>query len=316
MAKTAKKPSKPKPAVKKKPAPKKGESEPRPKGKPQDFRIDMVKFERELQPRQGDGSSPIGGLFAFHVEDLRRAIRAGEDLPRARIWSVAGRGNLAADGHHTIEAYRLEGRKTFPAEVFEGSWLDAVKDASQANAQHLALKRTHEDKRNAVTNLLNALAEAGEDWSNMRVAQWCKVSDDLVKAVRVRIPQVPEKEPEDGKPSEPAKRVGRDGKSYSAKKKPKTKAEPAPVATAARVGLFDRPAAGEPAKVNPEYDLNHFDSLWGGLLREVDNLGRQYSAIQGSRPDGLRKLAAEFKDDFHQWHKELVAKYESAKGKP
>jgi hypothetical protein len=57
------------------------------------------------------------------------------------------------DGHHTLAAYRLAGRKTIPARLTSGTKDDAILYAAGANATH-GLRRTQDDKRKAVLTLL------------------------------------------------------------------------------------------------------------------------------------------------------------------
>lgn len=286
-----------KPKAKAKPAPKKGPPAP-PKGKLQDFPIDMLKFEPELQPREGDGSTPIGGLFGYHIADLRAAIRRKEVLPPIKVWIVGGKGNLVTDGHHTTEAYRQEGYKTIPAEVFEGSWLEAVAAANGANEEHKALKRSHADKRRAVSNMLKVLRETGESWSNARIAAACKVSDDLVGNMMMREPAPVVVNDDTGT------RVGVDGRKYKA---PGTKKKKA-----------DKPTE-EPTDDTPTptpvaaFDFHGFETHAGVVLRDIDALAKIHGVLNTPRTEGMRRLYREFHQEFTQWHTELE---NQAAGKP
>lgn len=291
-----------------------------PKGKLADFPIEMLKFEPELQARVGDASLPVGGLFSYHVEDLRAAIRRGEKLPPVQVWAVPGRGNLVTDGHHSTEAYRLEGRKKIPCEVHEGSWLDAVKAAAQANAQHRALKRTGDDKRRAVKSLLTALREAGESWTNARVAKWVRVSDDLVGSVLLRMA------PDHNGPA-PTAKLGADGKVYKADvgakkakvtgKTPETPETPKPEAEkpaektadpSLTMGA-DKTPAPAPVPVTSQspavFDFPAFETHVGVIERDIDKAAGAYNAKLSKRADGLRRLLREFKAEFTGWVDDL-----------
>lgn len=296
--------------AKKKPAPKRPPDDEQPKGVLKDFPIDMLKFEPALQARVGDASTPIGGLYSYHVEDLRGAVRRKESLPPVQVWIVPGRGNLVTDGHHTTEAYRLEGRKTVPAETHEGTWLDAVKAASAANAQHKALKRTNEDKRRAVLNLLTALKEAKETWSNGRVAKWCQVGDDLVAALVLRTQAVA--------PDSAAPKKGSDGREYKAsvgKGKKEKKGKPSaivapPVATdpepvAPKAEPTTAPAEVPSARV---FDFPAFEGRVGAVYRDIDAVGLMFGLNHAPRTEGIRRLLREFKAEFQEWYNELSNK--------
>ncbi len=78
-----------------------------------------------------------------------------------------------------------------------------------ASNQGHGLKRTNADKRSAVEVVLNLHPE----WSDRRIAEFVGVGDDLVRTVR------PDQVPESGT-CEPAKRVGKDSKSYAVPPKP------------------------------------------------------------------------------------------------
>lgn len=300
--------------TKKKTASKKGDAE-GPKGKEMDFRIDDLSFAPEMQPRAGDGTSGHG-LYADHVEDVRAAVRKREPLPRIRIWRVAGKGNIVTDGHHVTEAYRLEGRKTVPAEVFEGEWWQAVLDASGANAHEGAAKKlSHAEKRTAVKNAIKALKDSGQNWSNVRIAKHCRVSDDLVASVMGKSPEL--------KPTGPVS--GTDGKKYPqenrGKKKPAVKAEPVPEPKADVKPLDPIAAAvvaraveehkAEPAftRESPRtFDFAAFESKWGQLAREIDNLAAVFHVMNTARTEGIRKHLGQFKAAFTEWHRELGEK--------
>lgn len=295
--------------VKKKAAGKKPAEDKGPKGVEMDFRIDDLTFSDETQPREGDGKSQHG-LFADHVEDIRAAVRKRVPLPRVRIWRVAGKGNYITDGHHITEAYRLEGRKTVPALVFEGEWWQAVLDASAANAHEDGPRKlTHDDKRNAVKNVLKALKDSGQNWSNNRIAQHCRVSDDLVGTV---IKATPSLKPE-------GKAVGADGKAYTERKpkekkveepKPEGENRPSPTGTGATgaVPPTPSPTAAKPAEPARTFDFAAFEGKVGVLEREIDNLARIFGVMDKPRTEGIRKALRDFKAAFTIWHQELGRK--------
>jgi hypothetical protein len=296
-----------------------------PVGKEVDFPIDMITREPELQPRKGDGKGGGNGLYADHVQDMRGAVAdlaKRKELPRVRIWAVGGRGNLLTDGHHTVKAYELEGMKKVPALVFEGSWLDAVADANREDP-HKALKRTAEERRTAVINLLTTLRKEGENWSMSRVAKWCGVGDDLVKACVLRLPPDPK--------AASGPKLGSDGKKYAAKHganpkpKPATgkapRAEPEPEAATpapepkaepviAEIKAIPTPTSSD-TKTQPDgqaFDVAAFEAKVGAVDREIDNLGNLYGAAHVPRAEFLRRLLREFKAGFLEWNKELVAR--------
>jgi ParB-like chromosome segregation protein Spo0J len=116
------------------------------------------------------------------------------------------------DGHHRLKAAIQAGKKKLKTLIRRGTFRDALAESLRANATH-GLARTVADKRHAVE-----MALADEEWSkwtNGRVAGLCGVSDEFVRKVRSEL--------EDQSPTvgDSGKRVGRDGKEYSAKGQPK-----------------------------------------------------------------------------------------------
>lgn len=275
-----------------------------PKGKLQDFPINMVRFHVGMQARKGDASTPVGGLYADHVADLRAAIRGGAKLPPVQIWSVPGEGNLVADGHHTVEAARQEGLKTVSAEVHEGTILQAILAATGANPHAGApLKMTNEEKRSAVTMTLLALRQHGESWTNARIAQHCHVGDDLVAACIMRLPADQSSETTTGP------KVGKDGKNYKAGKGPKAKKTGKELVITKSDGTSTTEQFGGSVKLAAKmFDLKDFESKVGVLDRDIDNLGRLYGAIQTVEHDALRRLLREFKAEFLAWNAKLIIK--------
>lgn len=304
-------------AKKEKAAGKKPPAEDRPKGIEMDFKIDDLTPEPDFQPRLGDGKSGHG-IYEDHVNDLRAAVRRHEPLPRVRVWRIAGKGNYLTGGHHTTEAYKAEGRKTVPAEVFEGTWLDAVKDATSSNLHEAApLKLTYEEKRNAVKVLAKALATAGEVWSNGKMAKHIHVSDDLVATVI--------KKEGIAKPAGPVK--GIDGKNYAGPPKRKP-AVPKPADEPSLGSSFEPKEAGgsgpPPSAATPTaltatsdhtnqppsltFDFAAFEGRVGAIDRDIDRLGEMFKVKNTPRTEGIRRALRDFKAAFTEWHKELGEK--------
>jgi hypothetical protein len=89
------------------------------------------------------------------------------------------------DGFHRIEAYRRAiGGNPNSTPVRAGSRRDAILYAAGANASH-GLRRTQADKRRSVETLLMDAEWA--KWSDREIARQCKVSADLVGAVRKHV---------------------------------------------------------------------------------------------------------------------------------
>ncbi|WP_319405694.1 ParB/RepB/Spo0J family partition protein [uncultured Desulfosarcina sp.] len=115
-----------------------------------------------------------------HVNELVEDLNSGAVFPPVDLFHD-GKHYYAADGYHRIEAFKKVGRDEIDAIVHDGDKRDALVFASGANACH-GKRRTNEDKRKAVTNLL-----MDPEWrqeSDVTIAEHCKVSQPFVLKVR------------------------------------------------------------------------------------------------------------------------------------
>lgn len=262
-----------------------------PKGKKVDFPIDQISFHPELQARIGDSTTPIGGLYGDHLEDLTRAVKDGIILPRVRLWTVPGKGNFCTDGHHTTEAYKRAGKKEVPAELFTGEWVDAVLDSTSANRHEGAPKKlTNVEKRRNVKHTLKVLAESGQKWSNNKIAKHCRVGDDLVASIIEDVAP---------RPKPPVTNVDTArtvlGAGKAEKEEPsETKAE-------------EPPKPAEPVSSAPAvFDAKKLEEHMGAVYRDIDECARSFGESTAARTDNIRHLAQDFKKEFLDWMKELV----------
>ena len=113
-----------------------------------------------------------------------------------------------ADGFHRVAAaLRLDMPTMVPSIVHRGTRRDAILHAAGANARH-GLRRTTADKRRAVESLV--CDEEWNKWSDREIARQCKVSADLVGAMRIEL------EPHLSFPTDSTKRtVTRGDQTYS-----------------------------------------------------------------------------------------------------
>ena len=128
------------------------------------------------------------------VEEYCEALKAGCEFPPVVVF-FDGRLYWLADGFHRLAAYVLACRKAIEADVRKGTQRDAVVFATGANKRH-GIKRTNEDKRKAVTILLQLAASDPEvaqqfetpqtkgEISNRKVADHCGVSEHLVRILQ------------------------------------------------------------------------------------------------------------------------------------
>lgn len=132
-----------------------------------------------------DGGTQIRvALNEEHVCDLVEALRAGAVIPPV-IAYFDGTFYWLADGFHRVEAgSRLE-LPRIVTEIRAGTQRDAVLHAVGANATHWGLRRSVEDKRNAVLTLMRD--EEWRAWSDRKIAECCGVSHPFVASIRVEL---------------------------------------------------------------------------------------------------------------------------------
>jgi len=120
------------------------------------------------------------------VKEYEEAMKSGAKFPPVDIFLVEDR-YILSEGFHRVEAAKRAGRTDIDARAHEGTLRDAVLFAVGANATH-GLRRTNKDKRRAVEILLKD--EEWCEWSNVRMAKLCAVSDELVRKLRSSLPTV------------------------------------------------------------------------------------------------------------------------------
>lgn len=81
--------------------------------------LEQVRTMPEIfQPR-------MSKVFEKHVNDLRTALRNAGDLTAILVMPIDDHA-VVIDGHHRLEAYRMEDRSTIPVEFFVGPVRDAL----------------------------------------------------------------------------------------------------------------------------------------------------------------------------------------------
>jgi hypothetical protein len=137
----------------------------------QQLALDVILLDADVQPRDTMSSNLIREYAALYAE--------GQDLPPITVFQD-GQEYWLADGFHRVSAAREAGLDEIAAEVREGTKRDAMLYACGANLH--GKSRTNEDKRRAVTRLL----QDGEwaMWSNSEIARHCGVAHSLVGKLR------------------------------------------------------------------------------------------------------------------------------------
>jgi hypothetical protein len=197
-----------------------------------------------------------------------------------------------ADGFHRFYGAREAKRASLPCRIHQGTQRDAILFACGANAEH-GLRRSNEDKRNAVLSLVND-AEWGQR-STAWIAEQCLVSRPFVESCR-RKPETGcnvapcSAKPEENSDSKPktVKRVGRDGKVYEVAAKPRNRGTPPllndPAAPKSPGDVRRHADTFEPAEFVSEAKDAFGDGVAGDL--------KQVFELRGEFDEQLAKLAS------------------------
>jgi len=130
--------------------------------------------------RTDGGTQSRAQLYHPTVSDYVEIIAGGVDFPAVVVF-FDGTDYWLADGFHRHAAYASLNRKDIAADVHQGTRRDAILYSVGANSSH-GLRRTSEDKRRAVTVLLND--PEWINWSDREIARQCAVSQPFVSKIR------------------------------------------------------------------------------------------------------------------------------------
>lgn len=148
------------------------------------LRIDEVKIDNQIQSRTI--------MDRNTVYEYVEAMKGGVKFPPIIVFND-GTAYWLADGFHRVAAAKICQRTAIEAEVHEGSKRDAILFSVGANASH-GLRRSNEDKRNAVKKLLDD--PEWQIWSDRQIAEKCAVSHTFVAIMRKELSgngcQIPE----------------------------------------------------------------------------------------------------------------------------
>lgn len=126
------------------------------------------------------GTQTRASLQPDAVNDYAEAIQAGDKLPPVTVY-YDGTTYWLADGFHRYAAHKKLEAREIEADVKQGEKRDAVLHSVGANATH-GLRRTNEDKRRAVTVLLED--NEWREWSDREIGRRAGVSNRFVSNMR------------------------------------------------------------------------------------------------------------------------------------
>lgn len=125
-------------------------------------------------------AQPRSTIEVDRVSEYTDDMDRGDKFPPLVVFHD-GRRHWLADGFHRFYAATNVGVRQIECQVQQGGLRDAVLYSCGANSSH-GMRRTNEDKRRAVTRLLED--EEWSKWSNNEIARRCAVDDKLVALVR------------------------------------------------------------------------------------------------------------------------------------
>ena len=130
--------------------------------------------------RTDGGTQSRAQINWLTVTDYAADIAEGATFPPVVVY-FDGADYWLADGFHRLEAHKRLGLVEIAADVKQGTRRDAILYSVKANAIH-GLRRTNEDKRRAVTLLVDD--DEWGLWTDSQIARACGVSHPTVAAVR------------------------------------------------------------------------------------------------------------------------------------
>ena len=146
------------------------------------------------QIRTDGGTQPRSRIDPDTVDEYANEMKRDAMFPPLVVF-YDGEHYWLADGFHRLYAHNWarEG-KPIECNVLQGTQRDAILYSVGANARH-GLRRTNEDKRRAVTRLLED-DEWGR-WSDNEIARRCQVSQPFVSGLRSSLITIISDEPAD-----------------------------------------------------------------------------------------------------------------------
>ncbi len=136
------------------------------------LQLDQIRIDGGTQPRVA-----IDEDVVLEYADL---YTDGVDLPPVTVFHD-GSTYWLADGFHRYWASKRAEREAIAVDVQQGTRRDAILYSVGANAAH-GLRRTNEDKRKAVTIMLED--KEWSQWSNREIAKQCGVAESSVRRTR------------------------------------------------------------------------------------------------------------------------------------
>lgn len=136
------------------------------------LKLKDIRLDGGTQPRQFINQDVVGEYSECMLEDAT--------FPPVVVFND-GANHWLADGFHRYHANKKAGFLDIDCDVRTGTLREAVLYSLSANAHH-GLRRTNDDKRRAVTIMLQDIEWS--EWSDSEIARHCDVSHVFVGRVR------------------------------------------------------------------------------------------------------------------------------------
>lgn len=217
--------------------------------------LDSIEVDEKKYPRDH--------VDAEAVEEYAAYMKGGAVFPDIEVYGGSGEFYLLIDGRHRVEAGRALGLGSIWAQVFRGDARQATLRAVEANARH-GVRRTHADKRKAVTILLQD--QEWSKWNDSEIARHCNVSPELVKTVKAELGIVTSGQENDGAC---VQRIRRNGKEFEQKRKAAAKPLPAHIAAIGKMTAQAHTARAWMPENEPK------------LAKELDKIGSELHELMG-----------------------------------
>lgn len=145
----------------------------------QELSLKEIKHDKEMQPRAYMHEDAI----AEYAEDMQN----GAEFPPLTVFFDSVHYWLV-DGYHRYFAYKSCAITKAKCKVIKGTRREAILFSKGVNNDH-GLRRTNDDKRKAVTGMLEDFEYA--EWSNHKIAEACRVSHTYVANVKKSLQNKP-----------------------------------------------------------------------------------------------------------------------------
>jgi hypothetical protein len=213
--------------------------------------VDIADIDDKLRPASEMREKLNDEAIQNYADNLKQMP------PVTLIHDPTTNAHWLVDGCHTVHAALKCKRKRIQAIVKTGTYLEAFAEATHVNDMH-GVMVTNADKRHRVLVALNHPEMS--TWSSISISKACGVDKDVV--LRLRPDSVGGNRQLNGKTEKDGKTervVGKDGKSYPARKPRKKKFPPTPGANGSAPTDSEKPKKDKDAPTSPPDDASHSD---------------------------------------------------------